>query len=120
MAFFQYLNINGEDLPLPDTYEVGLEDKEADSGGETEAGTVQRDVVRFGVADISVAFSVTQKWLKKLTGFKNMSKLSVRYFDPQTAGYKTTEMYIEGYRARLKKDTSYKGLWTVTFNLKEF
>ena len=44
MAFFQYLNFDGVDLPLPDSYEVDMTDKEADSGGETEAGTVQRDV----------------------------------------------------------------------------
>ena len=31
---------------MPDSYEVQMDDVEADSGGETEAGTVQRDVVR--------------------------------------------------------------------------
>ena len=46
MAFFQYLVFDGENLPLPDSYEVELEDVEPDSGGETEAGTTQRDVVR--------------------------------------------------------------------------
>ena len=34
MAFFQYLNFDGVDLPLPDSYEVDMTDKEADSGGE--------------------------------------------------------------------------------------
>ena len=48
MAFFQYLNFDGVNLPLPDSYEVDMADKEADSGGETEAGTVQRDVIRTG------------------------------------------------------------------------
>ena len=52
MAFFQYLVFDGENLPLPESYEVELEDVEADSGGETEAGTTQRDVVRHGVARI--------------------------------------------------------------------
>lgn len=66
------------DLPLPDSYEVDMTDKEADSGGETEAGTVQRDVVRTGVVTISVSFSVsfsvTQKWLRLLTGYKQQEK----------------------------------------------
>ena len=48
MAFYVYLKFNGEEIPMPTSYEVGLEDVEADSGGETEAGTVQRDVVRTG------------------------------------------------------------------------
>ncbi len=30
------------------------------------------------------------------------------------------KMYVEGFKAKLEKDTSYKGLWTVSFTLKEF
>lgn len=59
MAFFQYLNFNGTNLPLPDSYDVDLSSVEADTTGETEAGTTQRDVVRQGVVTISVSFSVT-------------------------------------------------------------
>ena len=64
MAFFQYLVFDGENLPLPDSYEVELEDVE-------------------------------------------------------TAELKLAEMYVTGYKAKLKKDTSYKGLWTVSFTLME-
>ena len=114
MAFFQYLVFDGENLPLPDSYEVELEDVEADSGGETEAGTTQRDVVR-----IPVSFSVTAKWLKKLAGYAKKDKISVQYFDGETAELKRAEIYVTGYKAKLKKDTSYKGLWTVSFTLRE-
>ena len=117
MAFFQYLNFDGVDLPLPDSYEVDMTDKEADSGGETEAGTTQRDVVRTGVITISVSFSVTQKWLRLLTGYKQQEKIRVGFFDPETASVRQTEMYVEGFKAKLKKDTSYKGLWIVSFIL---
>ena len=91
MAFFQYLVFDGENLPLPDSYEVELEDVEADSGGETEAGTTQRDVVRHGVARIPVSFSVTAKWLKKLAGYAKLDKISVQYFDVETAELKLAE-----------------------------
>ena len=77
MAFFQYLVFDGENLPLPDSYEVELEDVEADSSGETEAGTTQRDVVRHGVVRIPVSFSVTAKWLKKLAGYAKKDKIIV-------------------------------------------
>lgn len=120
MAFIQYLTFDGTPLPLPDSYEVQMEDVEADSGGETEAGTTQRDVVRLGVVNIPVSFSVSPKWLKALTGFKQKEKISVDYFDTQTLEIKKTEMYIEGYKAVLVKDTSYKGLWRVSFMLREF
>ena len=120
MAFFEYLKFDGTVLPLPDSYDVSLSAVEADSGGETEAGTTQRDVVRQGVVNISVSFSVTAKWLKALTVYSKQDKLSVDYFDIETAELKSTEMYVEGFKAKLEKDTSYRGLWTVSFTLKEF
>ena len=104
MAFIQYLTFDGTALPLPDSYEVQMDDVEADSGGETEAGTVQRDVVRAGV----------------VTEFKQQEKITVGYFDTETLAVKTAEMYVEGYKASLVKDTSRKGLWTVSFTLREF
>jgi len=51
---------DGTPLPLPDFYEVQMDDVEADSGGETEAGTIQRDVVRLGVATIPVSFTLKE------------------------------------------------------------
>jgi len=120
MAFVQYLVFDGVLLPLPDSYDVSLSVVEADSSGETEAGTTQRDVVRQGVVNISVSFSVTAKWLKALTAYSKQDKLSVDYFDTETAGMENTEMYVEGFKAKLEKDTSYKGFWTVSFTLKEF
>ena len=120
MAFIQYLTFDGTALHLPDSYEVQMDDVEADSGGETEAGTVQRDVVRAGVVSIPVTFSVSAKWLKALTEFKQQDKITVGYFDTETLAVKTAEMYVEGYKAALVKDTSRKGLWTVSFTLREF
>ena len=120
MAFFEYLKFDGTALPLPDSYEVSLEAVEAGSSGETEAGTIQRDVVRQGVVTISVSFSVTAKWLKLLTAYSKEDKVSVDYFDTEAAELRNTEMYMEGFQAKLKKDTSYRGLWMVSFILKEF
>ena len=48
MAHLQYLVFNNENIPMPASYSVSLSDVEADSGGVTEAGTTQRDVVREG------------------------------------------------------------------------
>lgn len=120
MAFVQYLRFDGTDLPLPDSYEMELSDVEADSSGETEAGTTQRDVVRSGVVTITVAFSVSSKWLKILSGYAKRDKIAVQYFDTEHLELRNTEMYVTGYKVKLEKDTSYKGLWTVSFMLKEF
>lgn len=120
MAFIQYLKFEGESLPLPDAYEVELNDVEAEFGGETEAGTTQRDVVRLGVVSISVSFSVTAVWLGKLTAYKQKEKLGMEYFDTETLAAKQTEMYVEGFKAVLVKDSSKKGLWKVNFMLREY
>lgn len=80
---------------------------------------IQRDVVRAGVVTISVSFSVTQKWLRLLTGYKQQKKIRVGFFDPETASVRQAEMYVEGFKEKIKKDTSYKGLWNVSFSLKE-
>ena len=111
MAFVQYLVFDGVLLPLPDSYEVQMDDVEADS---------QRDVVRLGVVSIAVSFSVSPKWLKVLTGFKQREKISVGYFNTETLEMKEAEMFVEGYKAVLVKDTSFKGLWKVSFTLREF
>ena len=120
MAFIQYLIFDNVAIPRPDSYEVQLSDVEADSGGETEAGTTQRDIVRTGVAEILVSFSVSPSWMKRLTAFKNKASISVKYYDPETAAVNTAEMYIDGFKAKLVQDTSYGGLWSVSFTLKEF
>lgn len=67
----------------------------------------------------ALTFSVSPKWLKKLTGYKQMEKIKVEYFDTECLELKSAEMYVEGFKAKLEKDTSYKGLWTVSFTLKE-
>lgn len=120
MAFIQYLKFDYENLPLPDSYNLDLTDVEADSGGETEAGTMQRDVIRSGVVTISASFSVSAVWLSKLSAYAKRDKIRVSYFDTEILGVRETEMYITGFKSKLEKDTSYKGLWTVSFTLNEF
>jgi len=120
MAFIQYLKFGYENIPTPDSYNITLSNVEADSSGETEAGTIQRDLVRTGVVSISVSFSVSAGWLKKLSAYSKMDKIAVTYFDTTDLEPKETEMYIDGFKVNLEKDTSYKGLWTVSFELKEF
>jgi len=120
MAYTQYLVFNNENLPLSDSYDVSIDAVEADTTGETEAGTTQRDVVRQGVVTISVSFSVSPAWLKKLTAYSKEDKLSVQYFNTGQLELISTEMYITGFQVKLEKDTSYKELWTISFTLNEF
>lgn len=120
MAFIEYLKISGEALPLPTSLDIELKTIEADTTGETEAGTLQRDVVREGVVKIDVTFAVSPKWLRKLSEYAKEHCLTVSYFDTLELKNVEKQMYVEGFKATLKKDTSFKGLWTVSFSLCEF
>ena len=120
MAYVQYLKFDYENLPLPDSYDLDLSDVEADSGGVTEAGTTQRDVVREGVVQIGVTFRVSKKWLNKFSAYKKLASITVGYLDMETMNIVTTQMYIDGYQVKLVSDTSYGSLWEVSFVLKEF
>jgi hypothetical protein len=120
MAYIQYLIFDGEKLPLPESYDVEMKDVESDSSGETEAGTMQRDVVRYGVYTISVNFNLSPMWLQKFSTYKRHKSINVVFFDPVTLDAKEAEMFMDSYKAVLVKDTSYKGLWKVSFTLREF
>ena len=120
MAYMQYLIFNGEDIPKPASYSVDLSDVEADSGGITEAGTTQRDVVREGVVEIKVSFNVSKRWLQKFSAYKRSPRIKVGYLDMETMNIVDTEMYMTGFQSKLVADTSYGSLWEVSFTLKEF
>lgn len=116
----QYLVFNNENIPMPASYDISLSDIEADSGGTTEAGTTQRDVVREGVVEIKVSFNVSKRWLQKFSDYKKLPKITVGYLDTSTMNIVDTEMYITGFQSRLASDTSYGSLWEVSFTLMEF
>lgn len=115
-----YLMIEDIELPLPDSYALEYRDIEADTGGETEAGTIQRDIVRHKVASISVNFSCSPRLVKMLNQFTKKSNLKVQFLDTETLELKETQMYIDKFSVKLVKDTSYKGLWEVSFSLEEY
>lgn len=120
MAYQTYLVFDGEKLPLPDSYDLSLSNVEAESSGQTEAGTIQRDVIRSGVVKISAGYSVSAVWLTRLTYYSKLPKIVVQYFDTEDLSIKETEMYMSDYSVKLKKDTSYKSLWDVSFTLNEY
>lgn len=120
MAHQTYLVINGMTLPLPTAYSLDYRDIQADTGGETEAGTIQRDVIRHGVVRIAVSFNCSPKWVKILSALKEDAYLNVRYLDTDTLSLKQTNMYMDGLSIKLVKDTSFQGLWEVSFVLHEY
>ena len=72
------------------------------------------------MVNIQVSFQVSAAWLQKLSGFRRLPIMTVRYFDGETLSFRETQMYIDGFKCSLEKDTSRKGLWTVSFDLIEY
>ncbi len=95
MAHMQYLVFNNGNIPKPASYSMNLTDVEADSGGVTEAGTTQRDVVRKGVVQIGVTFRVLKKWLNKFSACKKLASITVGYLDMETMNIVDMQMYID-------------------------
>lgn len=120
MAYQIYLTLNGEVLPKPDSYDFSLTDILSDSSGQTEAGTTQRDITRTGVVSISVSFSLSAEWLKNLSIYAKLGKITVQYFDTEEISLKSTEMFMTNYKVKLAHDTSYGSLWYVSFDLQEY
>ncbi len=57
---------------------------------------------------------------QKLSAYKKPASINVGYLDTETLNTVNTGMYIDGFKSRLAADTSYGGLWEVSFTLKEF
>lgn len=115
-----YLKFNDETVPVKkDDYTVSYNDVVSGGSGKTEAGTVIRDVIREGVPSISVNLDVTITWLKKLRAYKKRPALTVSWFDPDTGALSEREMYMDSFKASLAHDTSYGGLWNVSFTLED-
>ena len=112
MAFIQYLKFDEQDLPLPDSYDLDISDVEADSSGETEAGTTQRDVVRTGVISIAASFSVSPRWLKILTAYSKKPKIAVK---PQTVFKPFDNISIKNIGVKNKTNIESKLAYRVIF-----
>lgn len=74
----------------------------------TMADAFNAQLTDSNIADLS--FSVSAKWISFFSAYAKKNKISVQYFDTEDLSLKETEMYISGFKAKLKKDTGYKGL----------
>lgn len=112
-----YLKINNIKIPTPDELEFEFNDIESSSGGITQAGIKQRDVLREGVVSITVKLTLTSKWLLKISELLKNRELEVKYFNPYTLTEKTISAYVTNYKINLLNKY---GIWDVSFNLEEY
>ena len=120
MAFTQYLNIDGTDMPLPVSYDLALSDVEADSSGETGSryDSARHRAIRCcpDIRLLSGITGVAQKAVRDALG--SQSSQSTFLIQKQWSGdQRNVHRRFQNFLAH---DTSRKGLWKVSFELKEY
>lgn len=116
------IKINGTDLFRPESWEVSTETVE--STFQTEAGTDELVVTRYGKTTVSASFACTDTWLSTFKGWSESASLTVKYYDPSIPGYAEKTMRMRGFKSVMNVYSDYitesLGLYTVSFNLIEF
>lgn len=118
----EFLWINGTKVPEPDGYEVSIKDVKKEN--QTEAGTTQVIKIRKEVYTLTVSFTVKSGWLQKLSAFRNMDELNIKFYDMAAKETRERVMQINDFKANLKKEFNTvkrtAGVWEVSFTLDEF
>lgn len=114
--------INNTVIPFPDSWNEDYEVIE--EVNETEAGTEQVSVTRYGKMSVSASFSCTSEWVKRFRVFESTDILRVNIYDAVTEGYLLHRMRLRNLKTALEPGSenvsSTFGLWKVSFNLEEF
>ena len=125
------ITINNHALPSPASWSIALSPVE--NVMQTEAGTDVVDTTRPGKVQITAQFRLAEgasaqasigQEVKTLQGFATAGVLTVKYYDPATAGYITKTMRMRNFSAALNskadKLTEVNGVWNVGFTLIEY
>lgn len=91
---------------------------------QTEAGTDQIDVVRYGKLSVSCQYRCHDEWLRIFTDFSERDSIEVSSYDTKQAMSTVKIMRIRDFKAspiefsESVADTN--GVWNVSFKLEEF
>lgn len=91
---------------------------------ETEAGTDDVDVIRFGKETINAAASCTERWAGIFENFSNQKSIIVKHYSPAAKAYVTKVMRMDSFKQELVTNSdrieSSNGLYYVSFDLVEY
>lgn len=91
---------------------------------ETEAGTDQLDVVRYGKLTVTCQYRCHDEWLRNFAEFSQHDQIEVSSYDIHQGVSTTKIMRIRDFKvspiefSEKVKDTN--GVWDVSFKLEEF
>ena len=91
---------------------------------ETEAGTDQVDVVRYGKLSVSCQYRCHDEWLRIFTDFSERDQIEVSSYDTKTGISTVKIMRIRDFKAEpiefSESVADTNGVWNVSFKLEEF
>lgn len=91
---------------------------------QTEAGTDQVDVVRYGKLSVSCQYRCHDEWLRIFTDFSERDSIEVSSYDTKQAMSTVKIMRIRDFKAEpienSERVSNTNGVWNVSFKLEEF
>lgn len=116
------LKSNGIDLPTPTTYKVTRSDLDSDTTTRNSEGYLLRDRVRDGVYRIDVSWTgLKHSDYMTVANALAPAKVTIEFFDPDTATTKTAQMYAGDRSAELVKlANGLDSRWSLSCSLIEY
>lgn len=114
------IKFNNVTIPYMSGWEEGFEVVE--NVYETEAGTDDVEIVRYGKLTVSCSTTCFVDTLRALIPFSTMNSFTLTRYDPLTGGNTTSTVRMRDFKYKLKEKTwnTGDGIWDVSFTLKEF
>ena len=116
------LYFGDEKIPFPKRWEEQYDTIE--TVNQTEAGTDQVLVVRYGKLTVSAQFNCSSRWAAKFASYRDAGPLQVKGYDIKAQDYEVRTMRIRDFHSALVEDSKSTpgttGLYTITFSLEEY
>lgn len=118
------VTLDGWEAPLPLCGTLKIESKTVDSQHATEAGTVQRRVVRSAVRTVKADWALRPADAAKMAEICAKDAVTLNTYFPDAGGFEDAECWCSsGFPAQLAsygRDIEEKGLFTVSLEFTEY
>ena len=110
------------ELFTPESWKEGY--SVVENTNQTEAGTDQVIVVRYGKLSVSASFNCSSRWASIFAGFRDQDIIAVKMYDLKSQGYVTHQMRMRNFKTgpekHSEKISNTNGLYVVSFDLEEY
>lgn len=116
------VKINGTKIPEAEKWDESYETVETTN--QSEAGTDIVVLVRSDKLTVSCEYNCSSFWAAKFAAFRDAEPLTVQIYDILTGDYSTHTMRMRSFSASSVENSgstrNTNGLWTVSFELKDY